>query len=455
MQPSHRTALALVLLNLVLKWCWLGVNELAHDEPFTMYWALRPIGALWTMLGTENNPPLYFLLMKAWGMLVPLDAAWWRIPSATFSALAVWPLYLLTRQLGGARIALVAALLFTFSNYHYGFAHEVRAYALFTLLSVTSMWLLLRNSEGRMRPWIWLAVVNVLLVYTHFFGWFVIGLQGLCMVLPELRTKWRTYLIALGIAVASYLPYAAIFLSRMGHSMQAGTWLDPPVPEELYNMIWRWSNAPVLAVGFLVVIAVALWRTRAKDLGMRLGLLWTFVPLLGMFAVSFAVPMFLDRYLVYAAPGFTLLVAFALSEVFVDQRMTNVLAFGAVIGMALTVQPWQDNGRHPSKVVAQVEAWSVPQQTVLILPDHYDLTFAYHWDKGSFLSETSIPAQLAAHHIHPVAGVVPEQDVHGEQLILILSGEDRPAVLGSLRARYGTVDAVEADHKVWVYLFRK
>ena len=107
MQPSHRTALALVLLNLVLKWCWLGVNELAHDEPFTMYWALRPIGALWTMLGTENNPPLYFLLMKAWGMLVPLDAAWWRIPSATFSALAVWPLYLLTRQLGGARIALV------------------------------------------------------------------------------------------------------------------------------------------------------------------------------------------------------------------------------------------------------------------------------------------------------------------------------------------------------------
>lgn len=51
--------------------------------------------------------------------------------------------------------------------------------------------------------------------------------------------------------------------------------------------------------------------------------------------------MFLDRYLVYAAPGFTLLVAFALSEVFVDQRMTNVLAFGAVIGMALTVQPWQ------------------------------------------------------------------------------------------------------------------
>ena len=43
--PLHRTdrllLFGLVAVNLVLKLSWLDVTELAHDEPFTVFWSQR------------------------------------------------------------------------------------------------------------------------------------------------------------------------------------------------------------------------------------------------------------------------------------------------------------------------------------------------------------------------------------------------------------------------------
>lgn len=450
----------LLLLNGALKLFWLGVNELAHDEPFTVYWAQRPLGDLWTLMRTENNPPLHFLLTKIWNSMVPADPGWWRVPSALCSALVVWPLFLLGLRLGGRWVAVTGALLFTLCNYHYGFAHEVRAYALFTLLATTAMWLLVRttdravSSNWRTAAW---AVVNVLLVYTHFFGWLVVGLQVLCIVLlPELRSMRKQAAIALGVAVLAYMPYALVFAGRVNESIGKGTWLTPPVPEELYNMVWRWSNAPVLAVGFLSVIALAVGVNRLKDFGLRLTVLWAFVPLVGMFLVSFAVPMFLDRYLVYAAPGFALLVAVSIALPKIPKPFTIGACALAVAGMGITFTPWKDNGRHPSQVVAQVEAWHGLEQVVLLHPHFYDLTYAYHRDPVLFQSSSNIQQEMAEGGIH-VAAAFEELPQAGSvaQVILVQSGGDRPKVWQTLRSAFPEVDSAEADHAVWVYRFRR
>ena len=58
--------LALVLLALVLRGSWLDMDELAHDEPFTVVMAHRSLPDLFSQLATENNPPLHFLLMHGW-----------------------------------------------------------------------------------------------------------------------------------------------------------------------------------------------------------------------------------------------------------------------------------------------------------------------------------------------------------------------------------------------------
>lgn len=443
-RTDRRILVALLLLNLVVKCSWLGTHVLSNDEPFTVYWSQRPWGALWPMLATENNPPLYFLLIKVWSWVVPFEAAWLRLPAALFSSLTVWPLYLLGLKLSGRRAAWSAVLLFTFSNYHYGFAHEVRAYALFTLLTTTSVWLLVRDRINGVQ----LGLVNILLVYTHFFGWLAVGLQLLLVLaLPELRARLRLWWKGFLLTVMAYLPYAAVFLGRLGTSVSQGTWLEAPVPEELYNMLWRWSNQPVLVVLFLAVIIAAGIRLKPLPLGWRIGLLWALVPLVGMFLVSFGVPMFLDRYLVYAAPGFALLVGVSVEGLLPRTTTGQVATMGIVLAMLITFTPWKGPARQPQQVVQQAEAWCQGNCDLHVRPSWYLLNYAAAKDMRLLRNE--VPLGTAGTTEGTTFGVTVVVDACAD-----LQDPSR-AWRRALGNRYTQVDSVEADHKVRVYRFRK
>ncbi|MCB0763617.1 MAG: glycosyltransferase family 39 protein [Flavobacteriales bacterium] len=454
--------LALILTNVAIKLLWIGATELAHDEPFTVYWSQRPVAELWAMLATENNPPLWFFLIKGWSAITPFTAEWLRVPSALFSALTVWPLYLLARRADGARTAVLAALLFTLNNHHLGFAHEVRAYALFALLSTTGMWSLWRWKGSGRSGWVqaWpLVVIDILLVYTHFFGWLAVGLQLLCLLLPEFRPIRSGMLRVFGITVAAYLPYAAVFLGRLNESVSQGTWLTPPTPEEVYNMIWRWSNAPVLAVAFLVIILAAVFRSRPLDAIHRFVLIWTFVPLFGMFLVSYLVPVFLDRYLIYAAPGFALLVALSTVRLGLPKRYGVVLSGVIVAGMAVTFRPSKDTGRHPSQVVAQVDALCDGSCSIEIVPRWYWLNYIAARNIDALRNDLShvlgTGEQFQVNDSTRTSWTDPDPD----NLIVVDAGVAELGMDRSWRAEYAAshpqVDSVEADHKVRVYRFRR
>ena len=448
---------ALLALNAALKLSWLGVNDLAGDEPFTVYWSQRSLHDLFGMLREENNPPLYFLIMKAWSAIVPFEAAWLRVPSAVFSVLAVWPLFALAQRIGSRSIAIVTVLLFTFTGHHYQFAHEVRAYSLFTLLAIASLQFLRGINDApdrRLRKIILLAAVNTLLVYTHFFGWLMIGIQLLCVVLVSgWRPLRRNFLIALGMTVLCYLPYASIFFSRMGHSVSQGTWLGAPAWDEPYSMIWRWSNQPVIAVCFAAVIAIALWRTRARDVAMRIGVIWALVPLLGMYLISFAVPIYADRYLVWAAPGFALLVSASLFRLSDDPRLGNWLAAAACAGMLFTFAPWKPGVRQPSRVVAVVDEWCAVDCAVEIVPRWYWLNYLAAQDLDQLKEDNS--DVLATGIFVPDAADIEDA---GPTIVVDASGDptstDRDW-FRSLRAAYPAVDSADADHRVRVYRFRR
>ncbi len=449
--PKERWALlALLALNVVVKCCWLGVNELAHDEPFTVYWSQRPMNELWAMFATENNPPLYFLLIKAWSAFTPFEVTWLRVPSALFSALTVWPLFLLTRTLVNTRAALVASLLFTFSNYHFGFAHEVRGYSLFTLLTTTSMCLLLGDVARRT---LWLALVNTWLVYTHFFGWLAIGIQFLVvMSVPEQRARRKTFFRSLVVVLIAYVPYAIVFAQRLGQSVSEGTWLTAPVPEELYNMIWRWSNAPMLAVLFLALIVTACVKDRLRRSGLRFALIWAFVPLVGMFIVSFAVPMFLERYLVYAAPGFALAVASAVGVMLPEGKATDRLSMVPAVAMLFTFTPWKSNDLHPSRVVRQVEVWWDDGCSLQVEPDWYWITYEAANDLNALRRAEPVVRALNA----SPSATANETAIHTHVVVDAGSSFQDPerGWYKVLRESHSRVDSVEADRKVWVYRFR-
>ena len=445
---------ALLLLNLALKCSWLGVNVLFNDEPFTVYWSQQPWSTLWPMLAAENNPPLYFLLIKVWSWITPFEAAWLRVPAAVFSALVVWPLYLLAQRLSGRRTAILAALIFTFTNYHYGYAHEVRAYALFTLLTVTSLWLLVRAKDlpaNSLRALFGLSALNTVLVYTHFFGWLVIGLEFLLVLtLPELRHLRRNFTVGVGITLLYFAPYLRLFFHRMDQSVGQGTWLEAPVPEELYNMLWRWSNQPVLVVLFVALIVMALGKDRFRTFGLRFSFLWAAVPLFGMFLVSFVVPMFLDRYLVFAAPGFALVVAVSAETLLPKHTIGNLLASIPGLGMLYTFPPWKPTPRQPLQVAEQVRTWCAKGCELMVVPAWYWLNYLAVQDLEQLREDQSerlngTGRKTAASSVSPVVVV----DASGDLMDLDRSWR------WEMSSTLPMVDSTQADHKVWVYRFSR
>lgn len=378
--------IALLALGALLKLSWLGVNELSGDEPFTVFWATRPFQEFSVMLRTENNPPFYFLLMKAWINVVPLEEAWLRIPSAVFSVLTAWPLFLLARSLGGRSMAVITCLLFTLSNHQFAFAHEVRGYSLLLLFTTLAAWLVVRGPHGAPgRSTTMLAAVFAAMVWTHFFGWLVIALIGACVLaLPELRDHRRQVLWAAVIAGVAFLPYGFIFFRRAGESIAQGTWVKPHGAEEIWHMVRRWSNQPVVTVLVIAPLVVVAARERLGSFALRFALLWWLLPLLGLWLLQWWVAAYVDRYLLFASIGFYLATGYGLAKL-LDSGWAHraAPAFG-IAAMALTFTPWKDNGQHPSEVAAQVRTWQGPARSspVLVRPFWYKTTLWAHLDRS-------------------------------------------------------------------------
>lgn len=441
----------LFVLCLLLRLLWLAVPPLAHDEPFTVYWAMQPLHRLMAMFASENNPPLHFLLMHAWVRVAPESTFWLRFPSAVMSALCVLPLYLLGLSLAGRRVAGTVALFFAASALHQAFAMEARAYALLTLLTITAFWCLRRAALGGRWATVQLAAVCILLVYTHFMAWPVLALiLALVWLSPAWRpAAWALYRALAATAIA-FVPYAGIFLARAGTSIAQGTWLVAPDLEEPYNMLWRWSNAPVAVVAFLLAIAWAAWRRREMRATMVMPALWAFVPLIGLFVLSFAVPLYLDRYLLFAAPGYLLLVALA-AEAMLSAGRWRLVPHAVAVGlMASTFRPYPAQLPQPGQVATAVQQARLahPGLPVYVSPHWYRLTYLWHTDRQQF--KDLLPEEVYGSLLHPPLDGTAADEAGGAWVLLV--GDVHPDGEGVPKRYQGSepMEEVVPDRGVWL-----
>ena len=318
------------------------------------------------------------------------------------------------------------------------------------------MWWLWLAAQGRRSAWVGLLVLNTFLVHTHFLGWAVVGLQVvLTLLLPSFRAARRPFGMALLGTAVLFIPYGSIFAQRVGSTVAQGSWLTAPTPEELYNMIWRWSNAPVLAVLFLAVIAFWAIRDKFRSPGMQLGLVWSFVPLIALFTASFITPVFLDRYLAFAAPGFALLTALVLTGLLKGSRFAPVPMVLACLGMAATFTPWKGNGLHPSAVVAKAEEWR-GNDPVIIQPSWYKNTYAWHLDRELVRDPNLMDARLQERGIYPTDQLndLLAQPGAYDTMVRVDAWaaltDPQGTVSDALNRAYPHMEPVEADRKVMV-----
>lgn len=397
------TAFILVCLNALVKGIFLSTNSLAGDEPFSIYHAQMHVRDIIALLSTGNNPPLYEILMHFWIKLFGISEFAVRVPSLLFSCVTVLFIYKIGKTYFANRIGIYTGLIFIFSNYHIFFAHEARVYALLGMLSVLSMYYYLHilrhctaTDLGHKSPQvalIILVVVNTLLIYAHYFGFFILIVQGLFFFLhkPLVKKYWVPFLGTIMLISLLYSPNIYVLFHRFIDSSSHGTWVTPPTGiESIYNMLRQLTNEPVVTVLSLMIFLVASIKLLTKrkttnfTLYHTLIVFWFTFIFFFMFGISYFIPMFMDRYLMTAAVGFCMLVSLAADFIISHPKYRYVLPL-LIIGLfVVTCKPKLSNERNVRNAVATVKKLQNPESLVVISPAHFAVDFVYYYDRSIF-----------------------------------------------------------------------
>jgi uncharacterized membrane protein len=462
-----------VAVNIALRALFAGRNELAMDEPFTIWWAQHSLPEIFGMLKGENNPALHFVLMHYWIKIFGISELSVRMPSVIFSSVTAGILFLTAARHFSFRPAIFATALFTLSTLHMVFAHEARAYPLMLMLASWNLYLTLGLVTGKVKPvyFFYLFICNVLLIYTHYFAWIPLGLQlGFFLAYKNGRTQWRWILVVYILLLVCYFPNYGILYNRFLVS-SGGTWVHRPDITELYGNLNRFLNDRVVSLvilvlavaGVIVMITRKQWAAFFKKLlhhkPTQLIAFWFLLPYLGMFAVSFVIPIFLDRYILFTSLGFYLLIAAVFEAYILRAWVRNLAGLAVIAAMVIFFDPAPSNHRSLEKVCNLVREHKASGDIVIISPEYSFMEFSYHYDLSLFVDYHNTVARLESEDkVFPLRTLtdlsvdLADTSIHVVYLdcgSAFAFGNDR--VGEDLRRHYGSLNLIYIDEVYKIY----
>jgi hypothetical protein len=352
------------------------------DEIFTLQASARDWGSLlWFVRTYDVHPPLFYMVTKLWLDLGGQSFIWLGLFPALTAIATLIPLYWLSRELRVTpREFNLMVILMAVNGYLVGYAQEFRVYNFLMMLAVTSFWLFVRYcnrpaEQRSVRAIVPLALVNLLMVYTHYYGWLFVGAEGLFLLLLR-RRELVAFAAATAAAVIAYVPWAWLVYQAAAARAESGerALFFIPKPDAFsvaffYGALNGLFDVPrTTSLGIVIFglpVAVWMWRAffgRAADVAadrpaLVLCILLAVVPVLAAFVASRVLPTAIwgQRHLIVVAAPYYILVAVALLRV--PARGARLVMTGAVVAWALA-----------AGVVAQIVPYKTPAWDVLV--DH-------------------------------------------------------------------------------------
>ncbi len=190
-----------------------------------------------------------------------------RLLSVPFGILAIVMIYVLGSQLFDKEVGLVGALILALSSFNIWYSQEARMYSLMVLLTLLSMYFFLRflqhttlaSSAGY-------VLSTTLLVYTHYYGLFVVIAQniyiGTLLLLSKRRTHQLKHWVALqAIVLALFAPWTIILVKQFSRSGAVG-FQSPATIATILDTFTRYSGTTVLLALFLGLSVLSLFAYR-------------------------------------------------------------------------------------------------------------------------------------------------------------------------------------------------
>ena len=317
--------IGILLLGLVLRLINLG-QSFWLDEASQAQMSALSISQIWFERQGDFHPPLFYFLSHYW-MQVNQSEIWLRLLPVSFGIISVGLIYFINRKIG-----LIAAFFLAINPYHIYYSQEFRSYSLLTMLGLLSMLLMQR------KKYIWMAVVNALILYTHYSGIFLILTQML------IDPKTTFYFL---LSIILYVPWIPRFFEQLQMGVNIDTvlpgWrnvlsLSPikAVPEILFkfmagriNLFPRWLYA-IYIIFVLGTFSLTFFINRIER---KVLWMWLGIPVLLSLVVSFWIPQTQTFRLIYILPAMIMILAGAAQKF--PKLMVTLIVYISIVGNVL------------------------------------------------------------------------------------------------------------------------
>lgn len=425
---------SLVAANVLIKSLFITDYNIDLDEPFSVYYAQGSFRELIKIFTWENNPPLFYIILHFWIRLFGIGTLSVRFLPMLFSSLTVIFVYKTGERFINRLAAITACILYTCSNVVIMEAHDARIYSILVFLTAASMYYYFQliQSHGNRRYITALTIVNVLLIYSHFLGFYVIATQVIFLLsFKELRLNiFRLYLISSVTLLIFYTPYLYFVVLRLSQALKTGIYTPKTELAHLVNLGWIFGNNLLISIQYLLILIAFALLIGIKHIRCTLYekmiLVWPFLCLLivGLLSVKISI-LPIPKYLIFIIPGFFLAFSVSVKYFYEYSKIAGVciLVFSITL-MIITTEPKSSQGFEIKKTLQAIKNQKSDSTALLIIPDYIDLVFTYHYNSNAFKDFGNHRKYLSNNKIYVIDNpeIIDEKITENASDILLLVG---------------------------------
>ena len=416
------------ILGLVLRVIVINSQSFWYDEAYTASIIRNSYRDLW--LGNvrdAGNPPLYWILAKAWSELFGSSEVGLRSLSVFLGVCSIPALGVLGRKFLSREAGLIASGLLAVSPWAVALSNEARTYVLVMLLSVICTLLFVRLRERPHPVYFCGYALSMFLVWhSHYFA-FVISLAHGLACLTNADNRKRLFLLwslAVVLSVCLWLYWTPSFTKQLIPRVSSGygnfyQFLATPLVFGYgRTLVWRDNSLVLLAAASIVSLltfgtalcygCLKLWKDK---FALVLFVGWCGIPVAGPFLLTLlGKQIYQVRYAYVGYAAFLLLVAWGLLHLArgVRQALLVVVVLMTAISLGkYAVYPIKDDWRSATNVVMA----NADEDELFLFDKNHSLAFRYYAERYGFspkrvyevlgvsLAKKSIMVRLASKNV--------------------------------------------------------
>ena len=393
-----------ILAHVGVKLYFLNEYELQGDEACSVFLAQQSLTELFRTLNGEANPPLYYILLHFWIKLFGIAPLAVKLLNIIISFGTAAMIVAIGKRINNFGFTLFASLAFLFSNLHFEFSQEIRAFQLVLFCTVCSYYFFISYFETR-NNWYLIGVGLTILAlpYTHYNAALVPIVQGfssLFFIRSQWKLVWKLWMVYLFAGVC-FLPQYFIFKEVIPSEdfwLKLSNWDDffyIVKAASGYEGLFKYLFPTYLLLPFLVVLFRRIGLMSSKFLWKYFLYFWLLfiLPLSLNFILAQFAPSFQLRYVIFTGFGIYFSLGYFIFNLNIKSFWISLITVFFIAMFIYDFSPSKVDNEGWKDTAHLIRNMQKRERVGVVITASYKLKdFVYYYNRDNFADYTHFPS---------------------------------------------------------------